>query len=276
MAGKGDAPGGKGYGLVGHIAYGAARLGLKLSRLPVAGRLVDRFAARKRLKVVTIPVGTAIKENPAVLPYDAARQLIEAASFIVVTETCLCRDSHHCENYPVDLGCLFLGEGARKMSLHGLVRPISKEAALAHVERARALGLVNNLIWSTVELNALGADPVRTVELCSCCPCCCLAFKTRHASRAFVDGIAGFGLARVLDPEDCTRCTNCEQACPFDAIHVTMHEGPYVDPGRCKGCGRCETVCRPGALKIFPVEPAGRATPLPGTMYLEEFFEMVR
>lgn len=276
MPGKDIAPGGKGYGLAGAIAYRAVSLGLKLSRLPLAGTIIDRVAAKKRLKVVTIPVGAALKSNPAVLPFDAAKRLIEASSYIAVTDVCLCREAHECEDYPVGLGCLFLGNGARKMSLHGRVHPISKEDALAHLERARSLGLVNNLIWSTTELHALGADPASTVELCSCCPCCCLAFKTRNASRAFVDGIAGFGIAKAVAPDDCTRCTSCQRACPFGAVHVDMHDGPHVDPDRCKGCGRCETACKPRVLKIFPVEPAEQATPLPGTMYLEEFLAMVQ
>jgi Pyruvate/2-oxoacid:ferredoxin oxidoreductase delta subunit len=287
MPGKDIAPGGKGYGLAGAIVYRVVSLGLKLSRLPLAGVIIDRMATKKRLKVltipagpaagmVTIPVGAALKSNPAVLPFDAAKRLIEASSYIAVTDVCMCREAHDCKEYPVDLGCLFLGQGARRMSRHGGMRAITRDEALAHLDRARSLGLVNNLIWSTVELNALGADPASTVELCSCCPCCCLAFKTRGASRAFIDGIAGFGISKVLDPGDCTRCTNCEHVCPFDAIHVDMRDGPRVDPDRCKGCGRCETACKPRVLKIFPVEAAERATPLPGTMYFEEFLAMVK
>jgi Pyruvate/2-oxoacid:ferredoxin oxidoreductase delta subunit len=283
MPGKDLAPGGKGYGLAGAVAYRAVSLGLKLSRLPLAGSLVDRLAVKKRLKVltipsgmVTIPVGAALKSNPAVLPFDAAKRLIEASSYIIVTDVCMCREAHDCREYPAGLGCLFLGPGARKMSLHGRVRSISRDDALAHLERARSLGLITNVIWSSAELHALGADPASTVELCSCCPCCCLAFKTRGASRAFIDGIAGFGVAKAVAPDDCTRCTNCARACPFGAIRVDMHDGPHVDVERCKGCGRCETACKPRVLKIFPVEPAERATPLPGTMYLEEFFAMVK
>jgi Pyruvate/2-oxoacid:ferredoxin oxidoreductase delta subunit len=276
MAGKDIAPGGKGYGLAGAVAYRIVSLGLKLSRLPLAGAIIDRMAAKKRLKVVTIPVGAVLKSNPAVLPFDAAKRLIEASSYIAVTDVCMCREAHDCKEYPVGLGCLLLGEGARTMSLHGRVRPITREGALAHLERARALGLVNNMIWSTVELNALGADPASTVELCSCCPCCCLAFKTRGASRAFIDSIAGFGIAKAVAPDDCTHCTNCEIVCPFGAVHLDIRDGPHVDPDRCKGCGRCETACKPRVLKIFPVEAAERATPLPGTMYFEEFLAMVK
>ena len=208
--------------------------------------------------------------------YDAAKQLVEASSHIVRTDTCVCRDARDCRDYPIDLGCLFLGKGAIKMSLHGRVHPVTKEEALAHLDRAHRLGLVNNTIWSSVELSALGVDPAHSVELCSCCPCCCLAFKTKHASHAFLDGIAGFGVSQVVSRDDCTRCTNCMPACPFDAIKVDLREGPMIDELRCKGCGRCVAVCRPDALKIVPFEPTGNSTPVPGTMYLEEFLEKVR
>jgi|AGTN01.2.fsa_nt_gi Dissimilatory sulfite reductase (desulfoviridin), alpha and beta subunits len=276
MPGKDMAAGGKGYGVAGAIAYHMVRMGLKLSRLSLAGALINRFAARKRLKVVTIPVDAAINRNPAILPFDAAKRLIEASSYIAATDVCMCREAHGCREYPVDLGCLFLGPGARNMSLHGRIHPISKDEALAHLERARSFGLVSNVIWSRAELRALGADPATTVELCSCCPCCCLAFKTKDASRAFLDGITGLGVAKVVTPDECTRCTNCVPACPFGAIRIDMSAGPLIDTGRCKGCGRCESACKPRALKIFSVEPAGGTMPLPGTMYLEEFLEMVR
>jgi MinD-like ATPase involved in chromosome partitioning or flagellar assembly len=60
MPGKDGAQQGKGYGIIGAVAYQMVSLGLKLSRMPLAGPLIDRLAARKRLKVVTIPVGAAI------------------------------------------------------------------------------------------------------------------------------------------------------------------------------------------------------------------------
>jgi len=245
--------------------------------LPLVGRLADLAASGHKLKVMTVPVGAKLDRSPAmVLHLDAAKQLIEASSHIVRTDTCVCRDSHNCPDYPIDLGCLFLGQGARKMSLHGRVRPITKEEAFAHLERAQKLGLVNNVIWSSVELAALGVDPTHSVELCSCCPCCCLAFKTRHASPAFLNGIAGFGVAHIDNPDDCRRCTNCEKACPFHAIRIDTHDGPTIDGRRCKGCGLCVASCHHGVLKIEPFKPARDATPLPGTAYLEDFLEKVR
>ena len=44
-----------------------------------------------------------------------------------------------------------------------------------------------------------------------------------------------------IDPEKCSGCGVCEQACKFDAI--TMTPKAIVDPLKCEGCGLCEIVC---------------------------------
>ena len=278
MPGKDIAPGGKGYGLAGAIAYRAVSLGLKLSRLPLVGPIIDRVAARKRLKVVTIPVGAALKSNPAVLPFDAAKRLIEASSYIAVTDVCLCREAHDCRRLPDRPRVPVPGQGgandepARAGSPH-------HEGRRAGAPRAgpRSLGLITNLIWSTTELHALGADPASTVELCSCCPCCCLAFKTKGASRAFIDGIAGFGISQVVTP------TRTAPAAPTVSTSARSTRSPSTSIAArtstragARAAGDARPICKPGVLKIFPVESAARATPLPGTMYLEEFLEMVK
>jgi NAD-dependent dihydropyrimidine dehydrogenase PreA subunit len=256
-----------------HLAVGA---GLLASRIPLLGRLLDGLASPGRVKAVTVPVGASIKAGPAVLPYDAARRLIESAGYILGLDSCMCRDSQGCRDYPHDLGCLFIGEGARKMAKSGMARQVSTAEALGRLERARSLGLVTNLIWLRPELRVMGADPSRTVEMCFCCPCCCIAVKTKNGSKAFVDAITGLAVSRPVNPEACTRCTNCELGCPFKAIKVDLREGPVIDAERCKGCGRCELACKQGVLKILPLDAAKGGGTLPGHAYLEEFFEMVR
>jgi Pyruvate/2-oxoacid:ferredoxin oxidoreductase delta subunit len=193
-----------------------------------------------------------LQSEAAILPFDAVRRLVDSASYIVGLDACMCREIHDCKDYPVDLGCLFLGEGARTLHYKG-VRELTKDEALDRLERAKRLGLVNNIIWSSGELKLLGADEKRTIELCSCCPCCCLMFKTRNASRAFADNFSGFGVSKVVDAGECTHCTNCESACPFNAISVDLRNGPMIDESRCKGCGRCEMACKPEVLKVFPL-----------------------
>ena len=128
----------------------------------------------------------------------------------------------------------------------------------------------------------LGVDEKRTVELCSCCPCCCLMFKTRNGSRAFADNFKGFGVCKVVNAEECTHCTNCERACPFKAIRANRQSEPYIDVSICKGCGRCEIACKHAVLKVFPLydrqlrgQESGVHVP-DVTDDLERFLTMVR
>ena len=152
------------------------------------------------------------------------RQLVDSAAYVAIADTCLCREAHHCKDYPASPGCVYLGEGAR--TIKHRTKEATKQEAIEWLEKARSMGLVTNLVWSSVEFRAIGADAARTLEVCSCCPCCCLMFKTRNASKAYMGNILGFGTAQVVNADGCTHCTNCEQACPFKAIHVDIRGGP--------------------------------------------------
>lgn len=262
------------------IAYRVAILFFSLSRLPVVGRLFEAPVAARRFTVVTVPVNAKLRETSAILPFDMIRQLVDSAAYVAIAEHCICREAHNCKDYPSSPGCVYLGEGARSIKYR--TRQATKQEAVEWLDRARSLGLVTNVVWSSVEFEALGANPSRTVEICSCCPCCCLMFKTRDASKAYSDNILGFGTAHVMSPDSCTRCTNCEAACPFKAVRVDMHGGPAVDATRCKGCGRCADACRAGVLKVLPNENHGAATDAYGHStpnareLVERFLDMVK
>jgi len=54
------------------------------------------------------------------------------------------------------------------------------------------------------------------------------------------------GMKRAfIDPSKCTGCGECQEHCPFAAIHD--HE---VDPFACEGCGTCQFVCPTGAVAM--------------------------
>jgi MinD superfamily P-loop ATPase len=54
------------------------------------------------------------------------------------------------------------------------------------------------------------------------------------------------GMVARIDSEKCTRCTTCEESCPFGAIKDLM-----VDPFSCEGCGVCELLCPDGAARLI-------------------------
>ena len=45
----------------------------------------------------------------------------------------------------------------------------------------------------------------------------------------------------------------CEEACPFDAIHINDKRLAEVDPDKCRGCRKCVQVCPRGVLQMLPV-----------------------
>ena len=54
----------------------------------------------------------------------------------------------------------------------------------------------------------------------------------------------------VPDEQKCARCGMCAEACPFDAIEISMEHGALVDDILCRGCGLCASVCPSEAITI--------------------------
>ena len=192
-----------------------------------------------------------LKSHPVILPTASAEQVVRESSYLSLAKVCVCRVEHSCQNYPVGLGCLYLGEGAKGIVSKGNAVEITVEQALDVVRQARVMGLVHMVLWTSGELRSLGADASKALELCSCCPCCCIDRRIGDQAQAYLDGITGLGIAR---PDgDCVFCGDCVLSCLFTAL-VIGEDGPSINPDRCKGCGRCETACRHGVLKVYTLE----------------------
>jgi Na+-translocating ferredoxin:NAD+ oxidoreductase RNF subunit RnfB len=52
----------------------------------------------------------------------------------------------------------------------------------------------------------------------------------------------------------CLGYSDCEVACPFDAIHINEKGLPIVDEERCTGCGICVNVCPQNILVLQPID----------------------
>jgi len=56
-------------------------------------------------------------------------------------------------------------------------------------------------------------------------------------------------MAAVVDPEKCTGCETCVEACPLGAIE--MKDGlAVVNPETCGDCGACIDVCPVEAISL--------------------------
>ncbi len=215
-------------------------------------------------------VNARTRDTPIVLTTGLARELIDSAACIALACRCPCREEYKCQDYPVDFGCLCLGEGARDIAAAGKARKIDRQQAIEHLRLADVHGLVNMVVWT-------GSDAKNTLKLCSCCPCCCISLKAGDEMKAYIDDITGMGIARAED--GCNACGECEGACFFKAITI-MEDGPAVNADRCKGCGRCVKACRRGLLNVYPLEMVPCFSDgwdmIPARAFIDEIMKTIR
>jgi ferredoxin len=184
-----------------------------------------------------------------VLPSQVVEHLIRQANTRWVMDTCICRDSAHCQDYPVELGCLFLGEAAAGINPR-LGRPVSEDEALAHVARCREAGLVHMVGRNKLDTLWLGVGPgERLLTICNCCPCCCLWRVLPHVAPRIGAKVRAMPGVRVTVGEGCVGCGTCaEGVCFVEAIRLV--DGRAVIGEGCRGCGRCAEVCPQGAIEV--------------------------
>ena len=56
----------------------------------------------------------------------------------------------------------------------------------------------------------------------------------------------------VVDPDLCTACNACIDACPVDAMYMNDEDTcALVNLDKCNGNGACETSCPTGAIELI-------------------------
>ncbi len=196
-----------------------------------------------------IPVHAAIERPENIpLPNQAVERLIQESSFRFILRKCLCRSLADCRHFPQDIGCLFLGEGAREID-PSLGREASVADALDHHRRATALGLVpmtGKLRWDSLWLGVKKADSLLTI--CHCCDCCCYLKIYRYLPLEAAQGLQKLEGLEIHVGDECDGCGVCVERCFIRAM--VLKEGKAVAGESCRGCGRCAAVCPRKAVKI--------------------------
>jgi ferredoxin len=227
----------------------------ELTKLPILGNLVDHFLFRGD-DIVYLPLDHVIKVNERierpeemVLPSQIVEHFIEQAGHHWIMDRCICRDAAGCHDYPIDLGCLFLGRAALGIN-PSLGRRVSREEALAHVRRCREAGLVHMIGRNRLDTVWLGVGPgEELLTICNCCPCCCLWRVIPNVAPEIGGKIRRMPGVRVRVTDRCRACGRCTQnICFVDAIH--LDDGRAAISDDCRGCGRCVTVCPEGAIEL--------------------------
>ena len=192
-------------------------------------------------------------------PFDLAMTVIEAitrkACVKAVIHGCVCRASFDCQNYPQDVGCMFLGEAARGVPREdGLM--VDVEGALEHVRRALDAGLVPTLAWEW-DMMLYGGKQNEGLAVCFCDYCHCdLRLSAREGTERFRRKFESVPTLTPFVGAACKLCGTCsrDEVCCVSAISQGP-ESAEIDASVCIRCGRCADVCPEEAIS-FEI-PAG-------------------
>jgi UDP-glucose 4-epimerase len=200
--------------------------------------------------VSTIPINKDIQGAEGIaLPEEVLDRLIDISNYRVILDSCACRRIYGCKTYPQDIGCIFMGESAKRIP-KDYSREASVGEAKAHVRKAIAAGLVPIVGEARADYELLRIPyEGKLVTNCFCCECCCLSRAFRRGPVETVDGILHpvEGLS-VEVTETCVGCGTCVTKCFIGAIQVRA--GRAVIDDYCRVCGRCAGACPHNAIKL--------------------------
>ena len=96
--------------------------------------------------------------------------------------------------------------------------------------------------------------------ICNCEKRYCTYSRNRDLSGVIEYCLKGHYIARI-NPEKCTACGRCLNACEFGAIsHSKIADTVDIDVTKCYGCGLCRSRCKHDAISMVSREmiPAAR------------------
>jgi ferredoxin len=227
----------------------------KATRIPPIGKVVDALFFAKD-DVIYLPKNQVIHihreiapSEDMVLPSQVVEHFVEQSTHRWLMNHCICRDAAGCKDYPIELGCLFLGEATLDINPK-LGRFVSKEEALDHLRRCREAGLVHMVGRNKLDTFWMGVRPgSKLMTICNCCPCCCLFGVLPHLSPDISRKVTKMPGVSVTVNENCVGCGLCvDSGCFVDAIW--MEDGRAHINGECRGCGHCVTICPHDAIDL--------------------------
>ncbi|KYK36174.1 MAG: 4Fe-4S binding protein [Theionarchaea archaeon] len=226
----------------------------RLTRVPVLKRVMD-YLFFENDDMIYLPKDTVVQVNQSVatpgemvLPSQVVDYFIEKANYHWVMNFCICRDSSACADYPIKLGCLFLGEAAMKINPE-LGRKVTKEEALQHVKQCREAGLIHLIGRNKLDAVWLNVGPGnKLLTVCNCCPCCCLWRMLPDLAPDIGRKVTKMPGVTIAVTDRCVGCGTCSNVCFVNAINVVNNRAVIND--ECRGCGRCVDVCPQKALHI--------------------------
>ena len=199
--------------------------------------------------VTKIEINQAIEhQTEIVIPSQIIEHFINESNYHFIMNWCICRSSSNCQHFPIELGCLFLGEAAMSIDPK-LGRKVTKEEALEHARKCREAGLVHLIGRNKLDTVWLKIGPgEKLLTICNCCDCCCLWRILPYVSSKISNKVQKMPGVQVSVNEDCIGCGTCVDVCFVEAISIK--NGRSVIGEACRGCGRCVTVCPEEAISL--------------------------
>ncbi|MBN1801871.1 MAG: 4Fe-4S ferredoxin [Candidatus Lokiarchaeota archaeon] len=232
----------------------------RLTNFPILGKIIDELLF-KGDDILYLPCDKVIQVNKKmsqpgefVLPSQLLEHFVKKAHYHWIMDFCICRSSMGCNNYPQELGCLFLGKATIGINSQ-LGRMVSKEEALQHLQKCKEAGLVHMIGKNRLDKQWLGVSPGdQLMSICNCCPCCCLWRVSSIIHPKIGKKIKKMPGVEVSVDERCVGCGICTQGiCFVNAIRLV--KGRAVIGDECKGFGRCVSACPQGAIELTLNDP---------------------
>ncbi|MFX1567856.1 MAG: hypothetical protein ACFFCV_05750 [Promethearchaeota archaeon] len=136
----------------------------KLTNLPILSTFFDLllfkgddiiYLPKDKIIEINQPMG---EYNNLILPSQVLEYFIDKAKNHWIMNFCICRSSMNCQSYPIDLGCLFLGDAVLNINPK-LGKLVSKEEALDHLRKCREAGLIQMVGKNKLDAQWLGVKP---------------------------------------------------------------------------------------------------------------------
>lgn len=226
----------------------------KLTKLSFIQNRIEKSTVNDEMIYLTkdkvIPINQEVgKPTDMVLPSEVVEYFVNKTKYHWIMNFCICRDSLKCEDYPRQLGCLFMGEPVVGIN-PAFGSLVTKEEALEHLKKCREAGLVHVIGRNELDAKWLGIGPgSKLLTICNCCPCCCI---TRYAPKVKFVGntLKKMSGVEIKVTDKCIGCGTCTKGVCF-ANAIQIIDKKAVINEECRGCGRCVDVCPQKAIELI-------------------------
>jgi ferredoxin len=209
-------------------------------------------------KVIQVGVNKSIDVPVNVtLPSQIVHSFIDQSEIHRIMDFCICRVSNECQDYPSDLGCLFMVEAALRIDPR-LSHVATREQAHEHIRKAGEAGLIHLIGRNKLDTVWLDVGPSeKLLTVCNCCQCCCLWKMLPDLAPTIGSRVTKMEGVEVEVTQDCIGCGTCQESCFVDAIKIKNGKAQIGEA--CRGCGRCVESCPNNAIKITIPDPSSIA-----------------